>query len=128
MWSLSRAFHSRRRSTWRQQTVPRSSSSFCPLDGGGSRAGRQPAARARMGVFCCCGRWRSAWVSSRAWQHVSRTTDPNRIEHTVEEMVSQRVLGLAAGYEDLNDHDSLRDDVVFAVAVGKEDVLGEHRE
>src|SRR5258708_12787870 len=54
--------------------------------------------------------------------------DPRRIEHTVEEMVSQRVLGLACGYEDLNDHDSLRDDVVFAVAVGKEDVLGEHRE
>jgi len=54
--------------------------------------------------------------------------DPKRIEHTVEEMVSQRVLGLACGYEDLNDHDSLRDDAVFAVAVGKEDVLGEHRE
>ncbi len=54
--------------------------------------------------------------------------DPKRIEHTVEEMVSQRVLGLACGYEDLNDHDCLRDDVVFAVAVGKEDVLGEHRE
>jgi Transposase DDE domain group 1 len=54
--------------------------------------------------------------------------DAKRIEHTVEEMVSQRVLGLACGYEDLNDHDSLRDDVVFAVAVGKEDVLGEHRE
>ena len=54
--------------------------------------------------------------------------DPKRIEHTVEEMVSQRVLGLACGYEDLNDHDFLRDDVVFAVAVGKEDVLGEHRE
>jgi hypothetical protein len=53
--------------------------------------------------------------------------DPKRIEHTVEEMVSQRVLGLACGYEDLNDHDSLRDDVVFAVAVGKEDLLGEHR-
>jgi Transposase DDE domain group 1 len=54
--------------------------------------------------------------------------DPKRIEHTVEEMVSQRVLGLACGYEDLNDHDSLRDDAVFAVAVGKDDVLGEHRE
>jgi hypothetical protein len=54
--------------------------------------------------------------------------DPKRIEHTVEEMLSQRVLGLACGYEDLNDHDSLRDDAVFAVAVGKEDVLGEHRE
>lgn len=50
------------------------------------------------------------------------------IEHTVEELVAQRVLGLACGYEDLNDHDTLRDDVVFAVAVGKEDVLGERRE
>lgn len=54
--------------------------------------------------------------------------DPKRIEHTVEEMVSQRVLGLACGYEDLNDHDWLRDDVVFAVAAGKQDLLGEARE
>ena len=32
------------------------------------------------------------------------------IEHTVEELVAQRVYGLALGYEDLNDHEELRKD------------------
>jgi hypothetical protein len=45
--------------------------------------------------------------------------DPERIEHSVAELVAQRVLGIALGYEDLNDHDELRGDAVLAVAVGK---------
>jgi hypothetical protein len=53
--------------------------------------------------------------------------DPERIEHTVEELVAQRVNGLALGYEDLNDHDSLRHDPMFAVLVGKTDPKGETR-
>lgn len=53
---------------------------------------------------------------------------PEAVEHSVRELVMQRVFGLAAGYEDLNDHDTLRDDVAFSVAVGKADVLGERRE
>ena len=32
---------------------------------------------------------------------------PARIEHSVESLVKQRVLGIALGYEDLNDHDEL---------------------
>jgi len=52
---------------------------------------------------------------------------PELIEHTVEELLGQRVLGLAQGYEDLNDHDRLRDDVVLALAAGKRDVTGAHR-
>jgi hypothetical protein len=52
---------------------------------------------------------------------------PDAIEHTVAELVAQRVLGMALGYEDLNDHDSLRDDTLLAVAVGKRDLLGTHR-
>jgi hypothetical protein len=35
---------------------------------------------------------------------------PLAIEHTVRTLVAQRVLGIAAGYEDLNDHDALRSD------------------
>ena len=46
--------------------------------------------------------------------------DPQRIEHSVEELVSQRVVGLALGYEDLNDHDELRHDALLASVVGKE--------
>ena len=41
------------------------------------------------------------------------------IEHTVSELVSQRVYGLALGYEDLNDHDLLRQDPLLAVLCEK---------
>ena len=47
------------------------------------------------------------------------------IEHTVEELVAQRVYGLALGYEDLNDHEELRKDPLLAVLVEKCDPLGE---
>ena len=36
--------------------------------------------------------------------------DPDLIEHSVRMLVGQRVLALALGYEDLNDHDQLRHD------------------
>jgi hypothetical protein len=41
------------------------------------------------------------------------------IEHRVETLVGQRVIGIALGYEDLNDHDELRHDPVMAVLAGK---------
>ena len=41
--------------------------------------------------------------------------DPARITHPVETLVRQRVYGLTLGYEDLNDHDQLRLDSLFAV-------------
>ena len=53
--------------------------------------------------------------------------DRSRIEHSVEELVAQRILALACGYEDLNDHDELREDPLFAVAVGKSDPTGTER-
>jgi len=53
--------------------------------------------------------------------------EAGRIEHTVRELVAQRVYGLALGYEDLNDHDELRRDPLLAVLVEKEDPTGESR-
>jgi Transposase DDE domain group 1 len=53
--------------------------------------------------------------------------NPLLIEHSVRELVAQRLLGLAAGYEDLNDHNLLRLDPLFAVVVGKEDPLATGR-
>jgi len=47
--------------------------------------------------------------------------NPDLIEHPVEEMVAQRVYGLALGYEDLNDHEELRNDPLLAVMVEKAD-------
>ena len=43
--------------------------------------------------------------------------DPERIEHPLLTMVRQRIYGIAAGYEDLNDHDTLRHDVAWQTAV-----------
>ncbi len=40
--------------------------------------------------------------------------------HPVGEMVAQRVYGLALGYEDLSDHDQLREDPLLGVLSGKE--------
>ena len=51
--------------------------------------------------------------------------NPDLIEHTVEELVAQRVYGLALGYEDLNDHEELRKDPLLAVLVEKSDPVGE---
>lgn len=45
--------------------------------------------------------------------------DPRRIEHSVEQLVKQRVYALALGYEDLNDHEQLRHDPLLAVLSGK---------
>jgi hypothetical protein len=52
---------------------------------------------------------------------------PDLIEHSLEELVAQRVYGLALGYEDLNDHDDLRCDPLLATVVGKRDPSGESR-
>lgn len=53
--------------------------------------------------------------------------DPARIDHSIMELVAQRVYGLALGYEDLNDHDRLRCDPMLALAVGKGDITGNDR-
>src|SRR5262249_60533572 len=51
--------------------------------------------------------------------------DPKLIEHTVEELVGQRIYGVALGYEDLNDHDLLRRDALVGAAVRKVDATEE---
>jgi hypothetical protein len=53
--------------------------------------------------------------------------DADRIEHSVESLIKQRVMGLALGYEDLNDHDGLRHDPLLALLSDKRDVLGKTR-
>ncbi len=41
------------------------------------------------------------------------------VEHTIERLVGQRVLGIALGYEDINDHDELRHDPALAATLGR---------
>jgi len=45
--------------------------------------------------------------------------NPALIEHDVATLVSQRIIGIALGYEDLIDHDELRHDPALAVLAGK---------
>jgi Transposase DDE domain group 1 len=52
--------------------------------------------------------------------------DPLLIEHSVEQIVSQRVYGLALGYEDLNDHEQLRQDPLMGVLAGKDQPGTDH--
>lgn len=49
----------------------------------------------------------------------------DRIEHSVAEMLAQRIYGLALGYEDLNDHEQLRKDPLFGVLAGRQEVGAE---
>jgi hypothetical protein len=44
---------------------------------------------------------------------------PELIEHSLRTLIGQRVFGMALGYEDLNDHESLRHDTVFGTLLGK---------
>jgi hypothetical protein len=53
--------------------------------------------------------------------------NPRLVEHTLYQLVAQRVYGLALGYEDLNDHDRLRLDPLLAMLVGKADPTGQNR-
>ena len=45
-----------------------------------------------------------------------------RIDHSILEMLSQRIYGLALGYEDINDHEQLRTDPVFGILAGREEL------
>jgi hypothetical protein len=53
--------------------------------------------------------------------------DPERVEHTLPQLLKQRIFGLCLGYEDLNDHDQLRHDPLLAVLAGKNDPQGDDR-
>ena len=45
--------------------------------------------------------------------------DPDLTRHHVDEMVRQRIFGILAGYEDCNDHDTLRGDPIFKMVSGR---------
>ena len=49
------------------------------------------------------------------------------VEHSVRQLVSQRIYGLCLGYEDINDHEQLRYDPLFAAVCQQSDVEGGRR-
>lgn len=48
---------------------------------------------------------------------------PEKVVHSIRSMLRQRVFGLCLGYEDLNDHETLRHDVAHQTAAGRDEVL-----
>ena len=53
--------------------------------------------------------------------------DPKKIEHSVNQLLAQRIVGIALGYEDLVDNDELRKDPLLAVVVNQLDPTGKGR-
>lgn len=59
---------------------------------------------------------RSGWTERFAACLTDDRSDPT---HSILSMVRQRVYGIIAGYEDCNDHDTLRDDPVFKMVTDR---------
>ncbi|RXL77067.1 IS1380 family transposase, partial [Citrobacter sp. AAK_AS5] len=53
--------------------------------------------------------------------------DGRYCDHAVRELLAQRLLAEALGYDDINDHDTLRRDPLLAVACGKREPMGTDR-
>ena len=71
------------------------------------------------GVLLLRGAERQLGIAARLAACVRDRRNPKRISHGVDEMMRLRMLAIAAGYEDANDCDTLRDDPVFKMAVGR---------
>jgi hypothetical protein len=54
---------------------------------------------------------------------LSDTRDRSKVVHSLHSLVAQRVYALCCGYEDLNDHDRLREDVLVQTALGRTEAL-----
>lgn len=59
-------------------------------------------------------------LSKRAAKFIPDPRAQFKVTHSSESMLRQRVYGLACGWEDLNDHDSLRHDIAFQSAIETE--------
>ena len=63
---------------------------------------------------------RKLGLTQGAARHITDPRDPLRITHTARDMLRQRIYGLALGWQDLNDHTALREDIAMQTAVGVE--------
>lgn len=63
-------------------------------------------------------------LSHAVAQALADPRDPTRITHAWRDLIAQRLYGLCCGYEDLNDHDTLRNDPLLQTAVGTTEALG----
>ena len=64
-------------------------------------------------------------IAERLAECLTDRRDPSRIDHAIVEMLRLRMFAIAAGYEDADDCDALRDDPAFKLAVGRLPETGE---
>ncbi|MBM3419228.1 MAG: IS1380 family transposase [Bacteroidetes bacterium] len=62
-------------------------------------------------------------LSKRLSKCIVDLRDPAYIEHTIEDMLKQRIYAIAAGYEDVSDHNFLREDLSFQTVVNRTQAL-----
>ncbi|SRR5579883_469742 len=62
---------------------------------------------------------RKLQITSQFAQCFQDYRKPNRVDHSLLSLIKQRIYGLVMGYEDLNDHEELRHDPMFALALQK---------
>ena len=77
------------------------------------------------GVLLLRGVERRLGIASRLAACLKDRRAPDRIGHTLEEMLRLRMFAIAAGYADANDCNKLRDDPVFKMAVGRAPASGD---
>jgi len=68
---------------------------------------------------------RTLGIADRLAACLADVRDPSRIDHTFAEMLRFRMFAIAAGYEDADDCDALRDDPAFKMAVGRRPESGD---
>ena len=66
---------------------------------------------------------RRVGLLDRVAQALADPRDPERIKHSLGDMLRQRVFGLVQGYEDLNDHATLRTDPLMQTACERDTAL-----
>lgn len=59
-------------------------------------------------------------LSRQAARALTERRAAGRISHRLRDVLAQRLYGLCCGYEDLNDHDTLRADLLMQTAVGRD--------
>jgi hypothetical protein len=61
-------------------------------------------------------------LTKEAASFIEDPRNPDRITHSIQTMLRQRVYGIAQGYEDLNDHTELRHDIAMQTSLETDDV------
>ena len=64
----------------------------------------------------------------RAAEIIPDPRDPKYVVHPQTELLTSRIFGIAAGYEDANDHEHLRHDAAFQVAAGHTPAQGQYED